>query len=215
MSLNSFFTKLVPKEKKFFPIFEQLAEINVQSATILLQVFEHEDPVKEKDQIKAIKKLEQAGDKVSQELFDFLDQTFVTPFDREDIHHLTASLDRLLDLMKSVSQKILMYRPKEFPVECKEMAAMIVASMQQMQAAVGELRSLKKTQQILKNIKKISKIESETDDLYHSAISGLFKNEKDAIELIKKKEIVERLEQISDEVEIVAGVLRTIVLKNA
>ena len=215
MSLNTFFSKLAPKEKKFYPIFEQLADLNVQSATILLQVFEQEDPVKEKDQIKSIKKLEQNGDKISQDLFDSLDQTFVTPFDREDIHQLTSSLDRLLDLMKSVSQKILMYRPKVFPGECSEIARLIVSETEQMKAAVGELRTLKKSDQMMKNIKKISKIESESDDVYHSAISSIFKNEKDAIELIKQKEIIERLEQIADGIETVSGVLKTIVLKNA
>ena len=148
-------------------------------------------------------------------MFDFLDQTFVTPFDREDIHQLTSSLDRLLDLMKSVSQKILMYRPKVFPAECKEMTRLIANATNQMQMAVSELRTLKKSDQIMKNIKKISKIESETDDLYHEAISQIFKKEKDAIELIKQKEIIERLEQIADGIETVSSVLKTIVLKNA
>lgn len=215
MSINTFFSKLFPQEKKFFPVFEQLAELTVQSAAILKEVFEQEDPVMEKDLIKRIKKLEQSGDKLSQDLYDSLAQTFVTPFDREDIHQLTSSLDRLLDMMKSVSQKILMYRPKVFPVECKEIARLIVDGSQQMLAAVGELRTLKKSDQMMKNIKRISKIESESDDVYHTAISSIFVNEKDAIELIKQKEIIERLEQIADGIENVSVVLRTITLKNA
>lgn len=215
MGINTFFSKLVPKDKKFYPMFEQLAELNVQAAGLLRDVFAQEDSAREKELIKAIKKLEQSGDKLSQELFDFLDQTFVTPFDREDIHHLTESLDHLLDMMKSVSQKILMYRPAKYPPECKEMTEIILNGTRLLLMAVSELRTLKRSDQILKSIKKISKIESESDDLYHTAISFIFKNEKDAIELIKQKELVEALEQITDGIEIVSGGLKTIVLKNA
>lgn len=215
MGINTFFSKLVPKDKKIFPLFEQLSDLNSQAAGLLQEIFVNEDASREKELIKGIKKLEQSGDKLSQELFDFLDQTFVTPFDREDIHQLTESLDRLLDMMKSVSQKILMYRPSKFPPECKTMTGIIVNGTNHLQLAVSELRTMKRSDQILKSIKKISKIESESDDLYHAAISYIFINEKDAIELIKQKEMVEALEQITDGIQKVSGVLKTIVLKNA
>ncbi len=215
MGLNTFFSKLVPKDKKIFPVFEDLARLNTEAAGLLNEIFSQEDTSREKELIKSIKKLEQNSDKLSQELFDFLDQTFVTPFDREDIHQLTESLDHLLDMMKSVTQKILMYRPAKFPPECKEFTNIIVKGSEHLQSAVSELRTLKRSDQILKSIKKISKIESESDDLYHSAISFIFINEKDAIELIKQKEIVEALEQIADGIQEVSEVLKTIVLKNA
>ncbi len=215
MSLNTFFSRLVPKEKKFFPMFEQLAELVVKAATLQLEVLEQINPVLEKDLMKSIKKLKQNGDDLAQEVFDILDQTFVTPFDREDIQALTSSLYRVLGMIKSVSQRITMYKPKAFPDECKTLAKLILDGTLQIQIAVAELQTLKKSERILKTIKKISKIESEADEMYHSAISALFKNEKDAIELIKQKEIIEKLEQTTDRIETVSGVLKTIVLKNA
>lgn len=215
MSINTFFTKLVPKEKKFYPMFEQQAELIVRAAQMQIEVLEQLNPVKEKDLLKGIMKLEEEGDELSQNLFDILDQTFVTPFDREDIFQLTQSLDRVLDLIKSVSQRIRMYRPKDFPEDCLVMARLVLTGAEQIQTAVAELKSLKKTEKILKAVKKIKKIEAEADDLYHTAISQIFKNEKDAIELIKKKEIIEQLEQTTDRLQAVSHVLKTIMLKNA
>ncbi len=215
MSISTFFARLVPKDKKFYPMFEQLAEYIVKAATIQQEVFEHKDPVKEKDLLRHIKTLEEDGDKITQTLFDELDQTFVTPFDREDIQQLTSHLDSVLDLMYSVSQRILMYRPKDFPDECREMAKMILKGAEQLQIAVVELRTMKKSNKILKAIKKMSEIETDADDLYHSTISSIFKKEKDAIELIKQKEIVEQLEYTTDRIEDVSDVLKTIILKNA
>jgi hypothetical protein len=92
---------------------------------------------------------------------------------------------------------------------------MILKGTEQIQIAVLELKSLKKTDKIVEAVKKIGKIETEADDLYHSAISSIFKKEKDAIELIKKKEIVEHLEQTTDRIQAVSHVLKTIMLKNA
>ncbi len=215
MSISTFFSRLVPKDKKFYPMFEQLAEYILQAATFQLEVFESKDPVKEKDLLRHIKIFEEAGDKISQELFDELAQTFVTPFDREDIQQLTSSLDSVLDLMYSVSQRILMYRPKDFPDENREMAKMIHKGAEQLQLAVFELRTMKKSKTILKAVRKMSEIETEADDLYHSTISSIFKKEKDAIELIKQKEIVEQLEFTTDRIEDVSNVIKTIILKNA
>jgi predicted phosphate transport protein (TIGR00153 family) len=215
MSISTFFSSLVPKEKKFYPMFEQMAEYIVQAATVQLEILEHKDPVKEKDLLRRIKGLEEDGDRITQEIFEELDRTFVTPFDREDMHQLTASLDSVLDLMQSVSQRIRMYRPKDFPDKCKDLARLILKGAEQIQIAVVELRTMKKSGKILKAVRKMSEIETEADSLFHSIISSIFKKEKDAIELIKQKEIVEHLERTTDRIEDVSDVLKTIILKNA
>lgn len=215
MSTSSFFSRLAPKEKKFHPMFEQMATYILTAATIQLEIFEHGDPVKEKDLLKKIRDTESAADDTAQKLFDELDKTFVTPFDREDIHQLTATLDNVIDLIKSVSQRIRMYRPKNIPNECKDMAKVIVKGAEQIQLAILELKTLKKTSKILKAVKKMTDIESEADELYHTTISNIFKNEKDAIELIKQKEIVENMERTADRIEDVSDVLKTIILKSS
>lgn len=213
MSINSFFQKLVPADKKFFPLFENASQLVVKASAAQLQIFEHDDPVKQKDLFKQIKDIETKGDELKETLFDELDKSFVPPFDREDINDLTNSLDEVINLINGVSQRIKLYRPKEIPEEFKDFAKLISRASDQVNSAVKELNDLKKPGKILKACKKISEIEKEADDLYHSAISGIFKKEKDAIELIKQKEILENLEKTADSINAVSGILKKIILK--
>jgi len=215
MSINTFFQKLVPKDKKFFPMFEELASLVAMAASIMLEIFEHDDPVRQKDQLKQIKDLETKADDVAHGIFDELDRTFITPFDREDIHKLTSTLDSVLDLMNGISQRIRLYRPKDMPPEFKDIAKINLKGCEQLKEAVGELGNMKKSNKILKICRKITEYETETDDLYHTIIANIFKKEKDAIELIKQKEILETLERTSDRIEDVSDVLKTIIIKMA
>ncbi len=215
MSLSTFFSGLVPKEKKFFPMFEQIADQVLSAAKILEQIFDESDPAKELSQFSRIKEMEHNADDVVQDLFEQLDATFITPFDREDIHLLTSSLDTVLDMINSIAHRMHMYQPKTVPDECKQISSMIVKGCGHILEAVSELKTMKKSGKILKIVRKISKIETESDEVYHMGISNLFKKEKDAIELIKKKEIIETLERTCDKMEDVSDVLKTIILKNA
>jgi len=215
MSLNTFFQKLVPTDLKFFPMFESLAGLIVQASVAQQQIFEHDDPVKQKDLFKQIKDIENKSDEIVQNIFDNLDKSFVPPFDREDIHELTTSLDLVIDLINNVAQRIRQYRPKEIPSEFKDFTKMVFRGCEQINLAVFELRSIKKPNKILKACKKMLDIEKEADDLYHSTISNIFKKEKDAIELIKQKEILENLESIVDCIKDVSDALKKIILKTA
>lgn len=213
MSINSFFQKLVPSDTKFFPMFEGISGLIVKASAAQLMIFEHDDPVKQKDLFKLINDLEDKGDEMSQKLFDELDKSFVPPFDREDINHLTTSMDEVINLINKVSQRVRLYRPKEMPSEFKDFAKLISKGCEQINIATKELHDLKKPNKILKACKKINELEKEGDDLYHSTITNLFKKEKDAIELIKQKEIIENLEETSDCIKGVANVVKTIILK--
>jgi len=213
MSLNSFFQKLVPSEKKFFPMFESLSEVIVRASAAQLSIFEHDDPVKQKDLFKEIKDLENKGDEIVQNIFDDLDKSFVPPFDREDINQLTNSLDEVINRIDGVAQRIKLYRPKEIPSEFTEFAKLIHKGGEQINSAIKELHDLKKPAKILKACKKISDIEKEADNLYHSIISNLFKKEKDAIELIKQKEMIENMEETADSIKGVSNILKVIILK--
>ena len=213
MSINSFFQKLVPVDRKFFPMYENMSGLISKVAEAQLLLFEHDDPFKQKDLIKQISDLEDKADEVAQKIFEELDKSFVPPFDREDMNLLTTSLDEVVNLINKVSQRIRQYRPKEIPSEFKEFAKLIVKGSDQLNVAMKELHDLKKPNKILKACKKISELEKEGDTLYHSTISALFKKEKDAIELIKQKEILENLEDISDCIKGVANILKTVILK--
>lgn len=215
MNINVLFQKLVPTDLKFFPMFEQLADLLKQAAEAQQQIFEHDDPLKQKDLFKQIKEVESKADEVAAEIFEKLDKSFVPPFDREDIHKLTTSLDFVVDLIHALAQRIRQYRPKDFPSDFREFSKLISKGSEQLHLAVYELRSLKKPGKILKACKKISDLEKEADELYHTTISDIFKKEKDAIELIKQKEIVENMEHITDTVKDVSDTLKTIILKMA
>ncbi len=213
MSLNTFFQKLVPVDRKFFPMFENISELILKASAAQLMIFEHDDPVKQKDLFKLIKDLETKGDEIIQKIFDELDKSFVPPFDREDINNLTTTLDEVVNLINGVAQRIRLYRPKEIPNEFKDFSKLISKGAEQINIAIKELHDLKKPNKILKACKKISEIEKEADDLYHSTISSIFKKEKDAIELIKQKEMLEHMEKTADCIKGISNILKTIILK--
>jgi predicted phosphate transport protein (TIGR00153 family) len=215
MSISDFFKKLVPKDKHFFPLFEDLSGHILKAAIALHEVLEHDDPVKHKDLLKQIKEYESQADDFTQKIFDEIDKSFITPFDREDMHELTSSMDSVLDSINGTSQRIRYYRPKNIPAEFKDFAKLILDGCQHIQTAIAELKNLKKPNKILKACRKMTEIESTADDVYHGTISEIFKKEKDAIELIKQKEIVENLERTTDRIEDVSDILKTIVLKMA
>jgi uncharacterized protein len=215
MNVNAFFQKLVPVEKKFFPMFESISELIVKAAGAQQMIFEHDDPVKQKDLFKLIKDLEIKGDEIKEKIFDDLDKSFIPPFDREDINHLTTSLDEVINLINGVAQRVRLYRPKEIPGDFKDFAKIISKAADQINTAIRELHDIKKPNKILKACKKISELEKESDDLYHSAISNIFKKEKDAIELIKQKEMLENMEHTADSIKEVANIIKTIILKGS
>jgi len=215
MGINTFFQKLVPKDKKFFPMFESQADLIVNAAGKLNEIFLTNDPIKQAGLFKGIKDLENQGDEVAHQIFDELDKTFITPFDREDIHQLTSKLDDVLDFINGTSQRIRLYKLKDFPAEFVKFSEVLMHGGTEIRNAVGELYNLKRPEMIRQACIRINDVENQADDLYHSVISDLFENEKDAIELIKKKEVLQTMERASDRMEDVADVLKTILIKLA
>jgi len=215
MGLNAFFQRLLPRDKKFFPMFESLAGIIVESAQILARLFDEPDFEKQAELALKIKDLENDGDNIAHDIFDELDQTFITPFDREDIHQLVSTLDDVIDLINGVSQRIRLYRPKKFPPQFREFGLILIHGSEEIQTAVSELKNLKKPDKIEAACIRINELENLGDDLYHMVISDLFQNEKDAIELIKVKEVLQTIERACDRIEDVADVLKTIIIKVA
>lgn len=206
---------LLPKEEKFFPLFEDLADLVTEAAVVLSKIIESNDPSREMDHFREIKTLEKKADDIAHAVFDALDTTFITPFDREDIHEFVSKMDDVLDYVNSVSQQIKLYKPKKLLPQFKEMVAVLIRGCEQIKIATKELRNLKKPKKISDACVKINELENVADDIYHQLLSELFETEKNAIELIKNKEILETLEMATDSVEDVSDVMKTIIIKSA
>jgi hypothetical protein len=206
---------LLPKEEKFFPLFEGLADLVTDSARVLSKIVESHEPALQHDLFREIKSLEKTADDIAHAVFDALDTTFITPFDREDIHQLTSKMDDVLDFINAASQQIKLYKPKKLLPQFKEMVVIIIRGCEQIQIAANELHNLKKPRKISDACVKINELENVADDIYHQLLSELFETETNAIELIKNKEILETLEMAADSIEDVSDILKTIIIKSA
>ena len=161
--------------------------------------------------IEVIRRIEREGDELTHAILTKLNQTFITPFDREDIHELASKLDDVLDFINVSGSRIVMYRIANAPPAAGELARIILAQSQELQKAVSLMQ---KNGNILIHCVEINRLENEADMVCQQAIARLFENEKDPINLIKIKELLESLERATDKAEDVANVLETVVLKN-
>jgi len=206
---------LLPKEEKFFPMFEDMAELISKAAHLLARIIDHNEPAKQEETFLEIKHLETKADDIVHQVFDTLDTTFITPFDREDIQRLTSKMDDVLDFINATSQQIKLYKPKKLLPQYRELCLVVVRGCEQIRIAVPELHNLKNPGKIIHACVKINELENIADDIFHQLISELFDNETDPIELIKSKEILESLETTTDRIEDVSDVLKTIIIKSA
>jgi predicted phosphate transport protein (TIGR00153 family) len=206
---------LLPKEEKFFPMFEDLAELTSKAAHLLARIIDHSEPAKQEETFREIKLLETKADDIVHQVFDTLDTTFITPFDREDIQRLTSKMDDVLDSINATSQQIKLYKPKKLLPQFRELCLVVVRGCEQIRIAIPELHNLKNPGKINSACVKINELENIADDIYHQLISELFDTETDPIELIKNKEILETLESTTDRIEDVSDILKTIIIKSA
>ncbi len=215
MKLNSVFQFLVPKDSKFFPLFVKVAENLVVGCKAFKELANEKDNTKFASHVDRIKEIEHCGDNYTHDIFKELNSTFITPFDRQDIQDLTSSIDNVLDHINGGCQRIKSYKPKRLPAELSNFADILIESSELILYSVQEIRSQKTYHNIKQACVKINTLENVADDLYHSGISSLFENEKDPIELIKMKEILQSIEKATDCAEDVSDVLRTIVIKQS
>jgi uncharacterized protein len=213
MGISRIFQVLTPKEKKFYPMFENGADNLVKGAILLNKLFLTSDKAEKEKIITAIKEHETIGDDITHELYDALNKTFITPFDREDINKLNGSLDDVMDMINSFSQKLRNHAPKKEPAFFLEISELILQATREIKTAIMELRNLKNPKKIMDACIRINEIENQADDIYHNALADLFENEKDAIELIKIKEMLSALEKATDMAEDVSDVIKAIIVK--
>ncbi len=215
MKLSKLIQFVVPKETKFFPLFEEAAEYLVKAAVLLNKLLLIDDINEKAIIIRQIKDLENMGDNVAHTIYEELNKTFITPFDREDINKLASTMDDVLDFINGCSQKISLYKPKEVSHFSIEISELIVQATREIEIAIKELKNLKSPHKIKDACVRINEIENQADDIYHHAISHFFEKELDAIELIKKNEIIQTFEKATDKAEDVSDVLKSIIVKIA
>jgi predicted phosphate transport protein (TIGR00153 family) len=202
--------RLMPREEGFFDLFAQQAENIHAGAEALLKMLSHYTGVPE--QVQIVKAIEHEGDEIAHHLLIKLNQTFITPFDREDIHALTSSLDDVLDFINGASDRLLTFKITQPSPSAKVLAAIVLKQTQELAKAVSLLN---KDGKLLEHCVEVNRLENEADQVSREAIGRLFEGDHDPITLIKLKELLEILETASDKAEDVANVLETVVLKNA
>jgi predicted phosphate transport protein (TIGR00153 family) len=215
MNLSNLLKYFIPKEKKFYAMFNQAAIHCIEASVELNNLFNSTTAEELKATRLKIKAIEKKGDEIATQVFNSLNNTFITPFDREDIHELANTLDDVIDLMYSVSGKVEFYRLTVFNSYMKDMVAEIQKGCVQIQTAVNGLENFKSTDKTLRACKDLNKLETRVDEFFHMGISSLFENEKDAIELIKQKDILLNIEKIANKIEDVSDVVKTILVKYA
>jgi uncharacterized protein len=203
------FNKILPKEKKFFEFLHELSQHILEAATLLNEMlikFENIGDYQSKIRI-----IEHKADEVSHRISRELNETFITPIDREDIFQLVHTLDNVVDSIDVIASRIFLYKVKN-PVEFGPQLSEILLS--QAKIVVEAVKDLDNYKEMDKKLEAIHKLESDGDVIFQQAIALLFENEKDAVELIKKKEILEILEKAIDRAQRIAIVLGGILVKN-
>ncbi|GLI37633.1 DUF47 domain-containing protein [Geobacter hydrogenophilus] len=202
---------LIPKEEKFFALFKDMTANIIEGAKLLKEMVDnYDDP---QGMQKRIKDVEHQGDHITHDIIQKLNKSFVTPLDREDIYALSAALDDILDLIDASSQRFIMYNVEKPTPEAKELAFIILKSCEAVAKAVAQLGG--KFEHIAESCVEVNALENEADRVCREAISRLFDEEKDPIQLIKWKEIYETLERATDKCEDAANILESVVVKNA
>lgn len=213
---NSFFSKFTPKEPKFFPILKEMSDVMLVASDLMIEFINNYDHSTAPDYYRKIKEQEKKGDTLSNRVFDELNTTFITPFDREDINQLSNRLDDVTDYINSCAKRIVLYNPKQLPESAAELAGLIREDAVCIGKAIDELDVLKKNSKKIKAYCiELHDIENKADDVYEHFLIDLFEKETNGIEIIKLKDIMYELEKATDVAEYVGKIIQTIIVKYA
>ena len=202
----------IPKEVKFFDLFDKQAENLVKAAEFYKKLVDEGNFTPEN--VRAMHELEHYGDELTHTIINTLNETFITPFDREDILALANRLDDIIDGIYLISNRFMLYKITKPTEYSKKMANTIEQSTKAMQKALASLRSNKNMKETLFQCVEINRLENEGDVLRDEAISDLFEKEKDPVMIIKQKELYEEAETVTDFCEHVANLVESILVKN-
>ena len=202
--------RLIPRETKFFRMFSEVSENLTTGARLLHDILSN--PGDTADRIRNLQEVEHRGDEMTHNIIRMLNQTFITPFDREDIHRLSSSLDDVLDFVNAAAVRMTLYRITSPPPAAADLAKLIVIQAEELSKGVSLLET---NQRVLDHCVEVNRLENEADRVSRKAIAELFEREKDPIQLIKIKELYEVLETATDKAEDAANVLEAVALKSA
>lgn len=215
MLANSFLRIFLPKDKIFFQLFEDVASTLLKMGEKLKEIVNEPDFEQRGKLIKEIEDMEHVNDDYTHQIFTELGKNFITPFDREDIHYLATALDDIADYIYASAKKINFYRVNPNEIGIQKMADLISNGCVQVHRAVVELRNMKNMRQITDALVAINSIENQGDDIFDMSIEKLFATEPDAKEVIKKREIYQVMEIVTDKCEDAANVIESIIVKYA
>jgi predicted phosphate transport protein (TIGR00153 family) len=215
MGLNSILKIFTPASTVFFELFEKISENVAKSGALLKQLVTEPDYDKRNTLVKALEDVEHDSDELTHNVFTELSRNFITPFDREDIHALAAALDDIVDFTYSAAKKINFYRVNPNDMGIQKMAELIEQGSQHVKTTVGELRDMKKIRLITEALVKINSIENQADDVFDMSIEKLFDSDIDAKELIKRRDIYQVMELVTDKCEDAGNVIESIIIKYA
>ena len=213
--INSILKIFLPKDRVFYQLFESVSNELVKMGEALKDVVNEPDFEKRGALIKKIEDMEHVNDDLTHKIFTELSRNFITPFDREDIHSLATALDDIADYIYASAKKINFYRVNPNDIGIQKMADLIALGCVQVHKAVTEIRNMKNMRQITDALVAINSIENQGDDIFDMSIERLFATESDAKEVIKKREIYQIMEVVTDKCEDAANVIESIVIKYA
>jgi predicted phosphate transport protein (TIGR00153 family) len=203
---------LLPKDTVFFDLFEGLARLAVTAAEKLKELAQHFPGID--DDIRRIREAEHAADELAHTALDRLDRTFITPFDREDIHELVNSLDNIIDNVDALAKRFTLYHVSAMEPTFLKQCDVLIQATTVLSEAVGQLRKTRKLSDLSRRLIEVHRLESAGDDNHHAAISELYGGAYDALHVMKWKELYDYVEEAIDGCEDVTNTIERIVLKN-
>jgi predicted phosphate transport protein (TIGR00153 family) len=214
MNANSIFQFLIPKDKKFFPLFEEASKNLILIATELHEAVNA--PLKERDEIfLKMSDLENKIEEITRQTNLELSRNFITPFDREDIYLLITAIDTVAGNLNGAASRMKLYQVDKITKSIRKLTEINLEACQNIDIAVRELRNFKNIKNITDACARINKLENKSDNVYDKAVSELFENETDAKNIIKYKEVLSVLESATDKCKNAASVLESIAVKHS
>ncbi|WNM18279.1 DUF47 domain-containing protein [Flavobacterium capsici] len=214
MTLNNLFQFLVPKDKKFFPLFEEAS-----SNLVLLAEALHEGvnaPKGERENyFKRVEEIEAILEEITHKTHLELSRNFITPFDREDIHALVKAMDNVADFMHGAASRMRLYQVEKITKSIRKLTEINVEACQLIHIGISQLKDMKDHKAIKDTCKKINKLESKADSVFDKAVADIFENETDVKNIIIYKEVLAALESASDKCKSVSNVMEQISVKHS
>jgi hypothetical protein len=216
MNIDTVLKFFVPKDHSFFPLFEADAQNLVKAAELLKELLASSSQELHEKLYKEIRDVEHIGDEITTKTYEQLNKSFITPFDREDIHELTAHIDDVVDSINGIARRICLYKPKKLMPIYVELADMVLDAAREIEKAIHCLKDpVSHKEKIMEACERVKKIEHNADEVYFTGVSELFEKEEDPKELLKNNKILEILERCVDEEEDVTDTLKAILIKMA